>query len=106
MAVLDVQDVARAGLNPAFVAAAAGGDEAPNVAGLFVVVKNGSAAQITVTLDSQEACNQGFDHNETVDVPAGGERWIGEFSSRFEAANGNIQWAYSDVTTVTVGAFS
>lgn len=106
MAVLDVQDVARAGLNPAFVAAAAGGDEAPLVAGLFVVVKNGSAAEVTVTLNSQEACNQGFDHDETVAVPAGGERWIGEFSDRFKSSGGNVAWTYSDVTSVTVGAFA
>lgn len=106
MAVLTVQKLSRAGLNPSFVAAAAGGDEAPFVQDAFIVVKNGGAGSIDVTLNSQKACDQGFDHDEVVAVPAGGERWIGLFSDRFRnATSGNVEWTYSGVTTVTVGVF-
>ncbi len=69
------------------------------------MVKNGSAGAITVTANSQVACNQGFDHDQTVSVPAGSELWIGTFApDRWNDSSGKVQVTYSAVTSVTVAA--
>ena len=105
MAVLNIQKITSDGLNPVFVAADAAGDEIPNGGRNVLHVKNGSAGQITVTINSQRACNQGFDHDQTVDIPAGEERVIGPFnSSRFNNSNGRVEAAYSAAANVTVAA--
>jgi hypothetical protein len=105
MALLAVQSVVRTGLNPAYTAAAGGGDTIPNTAGqVFLHVKNGGGSSINVTLDSQTNCDQGFDHDEVIAVPNGGERMIGPFPARFQDSGGLIHVAYSAVTSVTVAA--
>jgi len=102
MAQLTVQVIVKTGLNPSFVAANAGGDTFKSEEKTFLVVKNGGGSPITVTIDSKVNCNQGFDHNLEVSVPAAEERWIGIFErSRF---TGTVEVTYSGVTTVTVGA--
>ncbi|RJQ09892.1 MAG: hypothetical protein C4551_03215 [Bacillota bacterium] len=103
MATLTVQQTSLTGLNPAFGAAAAGGDEFVNSGKAVLYVKNGSAGAVTVTVNSQTACNYGFDHDAEVSVPASGERVIGPFpKSRFDDAAGKVQVTYSGVTSVTV----
>jgi hypothetical protein len=68
-------------------------------------VQNGSADEITVTLNSALPCNYGFDHDETVAVPAAGERIIGPFpKERWNDASGRTNVSYSAVATVTVAA--
>ncbi|UCD57872.1 MAG: hypothetical protein JSV16_01815, partial [Candidatus Hydrogenedentota bacterium] len=58
-----------------------------------------------VTVDSQTACSQGYDHNAVVSVPASGEKMIGPFpKDRFNDTAGKVQIAYSGVTSVTVAA--
>jgi len=105
MAVLTLQKVSHAGLNPSYVAAEAAGDEFEAGGNRFIHVKNGGASQITVTVKSQKACDQGFTHDLTVDVPAGEERLIGSFDpARFANSAGRVQVTYSDVTSVTVAA--
>lgn len=104
MADLAVQPITRQGVAPAFAAAAAGGDTVPGGADRFVVVKNGSAGPVTVTIDSVRPCDQGFDHNEAVVVPAAGERWIGPLLERFQTATGRVALSYSAVATVTVAS--
>lgn len=102
MADLSLQKVSRTGLNPSFDAAAAGGDRIPFTRGAYLHVKNGSAGAITVTINSVRACDQGFDHDESVSVPAGGERLIGPFNSRFRSSDGYVAFSYSGVTSLTV----
>jgi len=103
MAVLTVQQVNLTGLAPAFAAASAGGDEFVNSGRAVLYVKNGDISDKTVTVDSQTPCNQGFDHDAQVIVPASEERIIGPFpKNRFDDANGKVQISYSDVTSVTV----
>jgi hypothetical protein len=105
MALLTVQQIVRTGLNPSYQAAAGGGDSIPNSAGrVFLHVKNGGGSSINVTLNSQTNCDQGFDHDEVVAVPNGGERIIGPFPARFQDSSGNVQVTYSAVTSVTVAA--
>lgn len=107
MALLAVQDITRAGILPAFVAAATPGNWFPNTGRTFVMVRNGSASPITVTLDSVRVCDQGFDHNEIVTIPATSDRMIGPFPpDRFNNMEGRATINYSAVTTVTVGVFN
>jgi hypothetical protein len=107
MATLAVQQVIQAGLNPAFVSAAGGGDKVMPGAQTWLEVKNGGGAPVTVTVDSVTLSNFGTDVNLVVSVPAGGERRIGPLSeTRFAAAaDGLAAVTYSDVTSVTVAAF-
>lgn len=103
MALLALQSISKAGLNPAFVAAGAGGDTFANDGSTSLHVKNGGAGAITVTVASDKLCDQGFDHDVAVNVPIGGERIIGPF--RPKRFGGIAAVSYSGVTTVTVAAF-
>jgi len=106
LAVLSVQRITLAGLAPSMVAADVAGDEFGNGGRAYLHVNNGGASQITVTVDSVKPCNYGEDHDITVDVPAGEERLIGPFEPRrFNNSSGRVAVTYSDVTSVTVGAF-
>ena len=105
MAVLAIQKISQSGLAPAYQAADVAGDEWANGGRTMLHVKNGSAAAVTVTVDSIKPCDQGFDHDVLVNVPAGGEQLIGPFEpSRFNNASGRCKATYSAVATVSVAA--
>lgn len=105
MADLAIQKLNRAGVALNFAAAAAGGDRFPRTTRGYLHVKNGGGAAITVTLNSQKPCDQGFDHDELVNVPAGAERLIGGFADdRFADAQGYVNVTYSAVAGLTVAA--
>lgn len=107
MALLSVQKIVKEGLAPTYAAAAVGGDQFPNNGQSFIHVKNGGSGAITVTLDSVKGCDQGFDHDLTVNVPATGERMIGPFEqSRFNNADQRVSLTYSGVTSVTIAVLS
>lgn len=102
MAVLSVQEITLAGVDPTLAAAAAGGDTFANDGRTYFDINNGSGGSINATFDATELCNQGFDHDEVVAVPAGARRRIGPFpTGRFGTT---VSVSYSDVTTVTVAA--
>lgn len=106
MALLNTQAISQTGIAPTFVAGSAGGDTFRNNGTNFIHVKNGGASSITVTIDSVEKCNHGFDHNLTVSVAAGAERIIGPFDEkRFNNESGQVSVSYSGVTSVTVASF-
>jgi hypothetical protein len=103
MSTLSVQVVILGGLSPSYAAAAAGGDEFVNSGREFIHVKNGHTSAQTVTVNSQAPCNQGYDHDAQVSVPASEERMIGPFpKSRFDDAGGKVQITYSGVTALTI----
>lgn len=105
MSVLSVQDVTNAGLQPSYVAAAAGGDSFPNNGRTVVHVKNGSASAITVTIASPQQCSHGFTHALAITVNAGADKLIGPLDPfRFNDNSGNVGITYSSATTVTVAA--
>jgi hypothetical protein len=106
MATLAVQSITRAGLTPAFTAAAGGGDQFTADERTYLVVKNGSGAGITVTCAGQQVPAPNLTTTmPAVTVPAGQEKWIGPFPAPlFADTNGNVLVTYSAVTTVTVGA--
>lgn len=100
-------DVQNPGLNgsPLTMAAATGaGDSFTNDGNTLLVVNNGSAGAITVTVDAVSACSFGFDHDASVSVAAGATEYIGPFpKNRFGSTVGVT---YSSVTSVTVAAVS
>ncbi len=103
--VLNVQRLTSAGLTPSFDAADPAGDKFANSGRTFLVVKNGAGSSVTVTVDSQKKCDQGFDHDITVEVPAGSEKWIGPLDpNRFNNSSGQVEVSYSAATSVTVAA--
>jgi hypothetical protein len=112
MAVLAIQDIIRAGLNPALVAAAAGGDAFPNKGHVFLRVKNAHATVArTVTVVSQlpaGAIPPGAAKTDlAVNVPGTQERWIGPFDpASFNDANGRVVVTYSTEADLTVGAYA
>lgn len=106
MALLTVNNITRAGTAFPLVAAASS-NWFDNNGRTYVHVRNGSGAPITVTLDSVRSCDQGFDHNEIVSVPAGADRLIGPLPpERFNNAEGRATVLHSAIATVTVGVFS
>jgi len=105
MATLTPQVITLLGITPSLEAAAAGGDEFVNSGRDFIHIKNGDAAAMDVTIDSQVDCNQGVDHDIVVNIPAtSGEKFIGPFpKSRFNDPGNKVQISYSAVTSVTIG---
>ena len=105
MSTLNIQKVVLGGLSPTYAAASAGGNEFENSGREFIHVKNGHTSPQTVTVNSQVVCNQGFDHDVAVAIPASEERMIGPFpQSRFNDAGGKVQVTYSGVTALTIAA--
>jgi len=99
------QVIALTGITPTLTAAEAGGDEFVNSGRDFIHIKNGDAAAMDVTIDSQVDCNQGVDHDVVVTIPAtNGEKFIGPFpKDRFNDTAGKVQITYTAVTSVTIG---
>jgi len=107
MAALAVQTMTTAGLSVSYVAADSTGDSFVNNGKTFIHVKNGGGSSIDVTVNSVTPCDQGFDHNAIVAVPASGEKMIGPFlQTRFNSCDGKTSVTYSAVTSVTVAAVS
>lgn len=112
MAVLTPFDLSVTGTTaPTFGAASAAGDDVDFGTGLFVVVKNGGAAAVTVTVKLPVAVNAAV--TISVSVPAAGERWIalparnqslhaGRQISDYSGTRASL--TYSAVTSVTVAA--
>jgi hypothetical protein len=87
-----------------YTAASAGGDAVVAPEGSYLHIKNDSGASITATVNSISACNQGFDHNLVITVPAGANRVLGPLTKRFINGAGKVEVTYSAVTSVTVAA--
>lgn len=104
MAILTASKITNGGVIKSLVVATLAGDKFKNKGNEFLIVKNGSAASVTVTIDSVKNCSYGFDHNLTIVVAVGDEVNIGRFSPiRFNDEEGYVLVAYSAVTSVTVG---
>lgn len=110
MAALTTQQMAYPVTTILPVAAAGGGDTLKPGDTTRLVVRNGSGASINVTIPRYPLTDpEGVAETSlVVAVPAGAERWIGPLGgTRFaNPANGNVEVAYSAVTTVTVAAIS
>lgn len=104
----DIAELVTLVLNDSAVEAlgnAAAGDTIPTCTGKeALIVNNGSAGSINVTISSHENCNQGSDHDLVIAVAAGVRRILGPFlpAARFKnPSTGKIDIAYSATATVT-----
>jgi len=107
LATLTTQNITRAGLTPALVAAAGGGDAMECGSGMFLQIKN-SGASCTVTFVVPAA--RVYEPNVAITSPAvviaSGERLIGPIDAGTFAdpTTGLCTVTYSSVASVTVGA--
>jgi len=107
MATLTVQTIPldNVGALITFSAAAGGGDDFvnPKSGKGYLRCKNADASATTVTVNSQKNCDQGFDHDIALVVPAGETREIGPLSpDRFDDTTRKVLLTYSSVTSLTI----
>lgn len=104
MALLATQQVSILGLAPTYTAAAGGGDTFAVNDHAFLIVKNGSGASITVTVDVPGNTKYGQAAPDVaVVVPAAGERHVGPFPADLaNATDFLVHVTYSGVTSLTV----
>lgn len=112
MATLTVQDVdLTTGVQPTFVAAAAGGDEYANDGKTYAHFRNGSGSAITVTVAAQQTSvddaqfGRIVPSNRTFTVAANSDRVIPYLAAGlYNSTNGRVVMTYSGVTSLTVAA--
>lgn len=104
MAVIALQAITRAGEDPSPYAAAVGPDTVDGNDGrVFLHLKNTNAAARTVTVNSVAPCDQGFDHDIAVVIPANtGDVMIGPFPP--ERFGSQLSISYSAVAGLTIAA--
>lgn len=107
MALIPIQSPVVTGVALTY-AAAANGDTFINNGRTFLSVKNTDGSAHVVTITSVVNCNQGFNHNPTVSVPATtGNVLIGPFpTDRFNDINLQVAVAYAALTGMSVAALS
>ena len=104
---LTVQQIARAGITPSFTSANADGHTILNDGKTFLEVRNGSGADITVTIDTPQTVDGLAVAQRTVTVGATtGDKMIGPFTTDYnQTGTEYILVTFSAVTTVTCAAF-
>jgi hypothetical protein len=109
MSTIAAQQITPQGLvNPTFAAASGGGDAfSPGDRTVFVV-KNGSGASITVTVDVTATVFGLAAPNIPVVIPAGQQAFLGPYPAGEveQESTGLCDVTYSAVTTVTVAALT
>ena len=101
MALLATQSLTMNGAAATYSAVSAS-DTFANTGEEVLHIKNGSAAEVTVTVTSAQQCNQGFTHNLTVTLDAGVDKFVGPFpTNRFNNSSGVCTFACSPITDVT-----
>jgi hypothetical protein len=107
MATLTFVQPTIAGTNPAFAAAAGGGDKVPPNDRGYLHVKNGSGGSITVTVVVPGNGKYGQANPDVaVAVPAAAERLIGPLPADLAGTDGLVDITYSGVTSLTVAAIT
>lgn len=110
MATLTTQSVTTSGLNPTYANAASGGDKVTPGERVFIHVKNGSGASMTVTVDDTISVSPSgatsFDPDLSVVIEPSGERMIGPLTeTRFRNTSDlKADISYSDESSVTIAA--
>jgi len=85
--------------------ALADGNEFVNSGRMFIFAKNNHASEArTIMINSQVNCNQGVDHDASVEISAAeDEKLIGPFpKDRFNDAAGKVQITYTPSTGVDI----
>lgn len=103
MAILSAQKLLIGGLQPAFAAAAGGGDQAPVGEKLVLLVRNGDATSKTVTVATPGTVGDLAVADAVQVIPASGTAAIPLKASAFrDPLTGRAAITYSAVTSVTV----
>ncbi|MCR3732191.1 hypothetical protein FHS35_009109 [Streptomyces umbrinus] len=103
MAILSAQSLPFGGLQPAFAAAAGGGDQAPVGEKLVLIVRNGDASAKTVTVATPGTVGDLAVADASQVIPAAGVAAIPLKASVYrDPATGRAAITYSAVTSVTV----
>lgn len=101
---ISVQNIGRAGLEPAYTAAAADGNSFPNDGRTFLHVKNGATDVVVTTRITKVVDGQAVT-NPTVTVPATEERMIGPFPpGLYNQSDDTVYVDYDDEANVTIAA--
>ena len=101
---LTVQEITRAGINPALTAANEDGHTIANEGRkTFLCVSNDGEEAITVTIVTPNTVDELAIEDRTVVVPAGESRWAGAFPTAHYGTTALV--TFSAVTSVTCGAF-
>jgi hypothetical protein len=105
---LQTQKITQAGLSPAYQAASSGGDSYTPSSTTFLAFKNGSGAQITVTIDTTASLYGQPIGNVAVAVAAGAEVFAGPFDpGMVQQPNSSLaNMTYSSTSNLTVAAIS
>lgn len=105
---LSVQQIARAGIVPAYTAGdAANGHQFANNEKTFLHVKNAGVGSITVTLQTPGSVDGLAVADRTVTVANGAEKMIGPFpAAAYNQSGGLVYVDLSGDTSVTLGAFT
>jgi len=104
-----VQTVPITGIAAAFTACNTDGEQFINDGKTFLEFKNTSGGALTVLINSQVPCEEGYDHDITITVPltTGDMRVAPLPINRFNDANGYVQMTYpGGVTNLTIAAFN
>lgn len=100
---LSVQEMTSTGVAAVFHAAAAAGNHFANDGNVLVEIHNGHTGPWTVTINSIAPCNQGFDHDVVISIPAGARWRLPTLDpGRFNNAAGHVSLTYSGVTALNV----
>ncbi|MDX3559069.1 hypothetical protein PV729_46760 [Streptomyces europaeiscabiei] len=102
MAVLTAQAMPLGGLQPAYAAAAGGGDQAPVGEKLVLHVRNDDASSKTVTVVTPGTVGGLAIADAAQTIPAGGDAFIPLKSTYRDPATGRAAVTYSAATSVTV----
>lgn len=101
MAILAVSNGSRAGVDLTGVAVASGGDSFPNTGHEYLVIDNGNAAEVTVTLDIRASVDGQAVPDRTVAVPTGKVYAIGPFPvALYNDNNGRANFSCAPYATV------
>jgi hypothetical protein len=102
MSQIATQSVKLDGTKPTFAAAAAGDTAECSATALKLIVKNGAASSITVTVAVPGSTINGLAAPDTVyTVPATDEKWIPLYSYYADPSDTLAHITYSSTTTVT-----
>lgn len=107
MASLNLQSAAPGGSAEVLAAAAVAGDSFPLPGDITVRIRNANgAAARTVTVVAQKKCDQGFLHDQTINVPANSTvvATIPGGTDQYRDAGGRVQLTYSTNADLTLGA--
>lgn len=92
------------GITPIFTSAAMTGNSFVNASGATLEIRNDSSQGVVVTVTAQQACNQGYFHDYTINVPAGNPDPIlmGPFDFHYNSSASLVSITYSYAIGVSV----